>query len=132
MQVQINTDHNIENNATLTAELSSVVESALDRISDQITQVTVRLNDENSDKKGGNRDISCSIEAHLAGRQPVAVSDQAATVAQAVEGASDKLANLLESTLDRLHDQTRHRAEEDKHDLQMPHEQPTEPPIEQP
>ena len=127
MQVQINTDHNIENNATLIAELTSVVESALDRFSDQITQVTVRLNDENSDKKGGNKDIICSIEAHLAGRQPVAVSHQAATVAQAVEGAADKLANLLQSTLDRLHDQTRHRAEERKHDLQLPEEQPTEP-----
>jgi len=128
MQVQINTDHNIENNATLTAELSSVVESALDRISDQITQVTVRLNDENSDKKGGNDDIRCSIEAHLAGRQPVAVSHQAATVAQAVDGAADKLVNLLESTLDRLHDQTRHRAEERKHDLPQAETQPTEQP----
>jgi len=128
MQVQINTDHNIENNATLTAELSSVVESALDRLSDQITQVTVRLNDENSDKKGGNDDIRCSIEAHLAGRQPVAVSHQAATVAQAVDGAADKLVNLLESTLERLHDQTRHRAEERKHDLPQAETQPTEQP----
>ena len=127
MQIQINTDHNIEGHQALTAELSSVVESALDRLSDQITQVTVRLNDENSDKKGGNDDIRCSIEAHLAGRQPVAVSHQAATVAQAVEGAADKLANLLQSTLDRLHDQTRHRAEERKHDLGLPEEQPTEP-----
>jgi len=128
MQVQINTDHNIENNAALTAELSSVVESALDRISDQITQVTVRLNDENSDKKGGNDDIRCVIEAHLAGRQPVAVSHQAATVAQAVEGAADKLANLLESTLERLHDQARHRAEERKHELPQAETNPTEQP----
>ncbi len=128
MQVQINTDHNIENNAMLTAELSSVVESALERLSDQITQVTVRLNDENSDKKGGNKDIHCSIEADLAGRQPVAVSHQAATVAQAVDGAADKLANLLESTLERLHDQTRHRAEERKHDLRRAEAQRTEQP----
>lgn len=128
MQVQINTDHHIENNAKLVSELSSVVESALDRLSDQITQVTVRLNDENSDKKGGNKDIRCSIEAHLAGRPPVAVSHQAATVDLAVEGASDKLVNLLESTLERLHDQTRHRAEEGKHELRLPEAQPTEQP----
>lgn len=128
MQIQINTDHNIENSATLVSDLSSVVESALERLSDQITQVTVRLNDENSDKKGGNKDIHCSIEAHLAGRQPVAVTHQSATVAQAVEGAADKLVHLLESTLERLHDQTRHRAEERKHDLRLPEAQATEQP----
>ena len=128
MQIQINTGHNIEGHQALTAELSSVVESALDRLSDQITQVTVRLNDENSDKKGGNQDISCSIEAHLAGRQPVAVSHQAATVDLAVEGAADKLANLLESTLERLHDQTRHRAEERTYDQPLPEVQATEQP----
>lgn len=127
MQIQINTDHNIEGHQALAAEICGIVEDALSRLSDQITQVTVRLNDENSDKKGGNDDISCSIEAHLAGRQPVAVSHQAATVEEAVEGAADKLANLLESTLDRLHDQTRHRAEDHKHDLRLPEEQPTEP-----
>jgi len=37
------------------------------------------------------------------------------------------LANLLQSTLDRLHDQTRHRAQERKHDPGLPEEQPTEP-----
>lgn len=128
MQIQINTDHHIENNATLVSELSSVVENALDRLSDQITQVTVRLNDENSDKKGGNDDIRCSIEAHLAGRPPVAVTHQSATVNLAVAGAADKLANLLESTLARLHDQTRHRAEERKHELPQAETQATEQP----
>ncbi len=132
MQIQINTDHNIENNATLVSEISRVVESALDRLSDQITQVTVRLNDENSDKKGGNQDISCSIEAHLAGRPPVAVTHHAATVEQAVEGAADKLANLLESTLERLHDQTRHRAEDRKHELSLPEALPEAQATEQP
>ena len=48
MQIQINTDHNIEGHQALFAEVSGIVENALSQISDQITQVTVRLNDENS------------------------------------------------------------------------------------
>jgi len=128
MQIQINTDHNIEGHETMTNQVSGVVESALDRLSDQITQVSVHLSDENSDKKGGNNDIRCLIEAHLAGRQPVAVTHNAATVDLAVDGASDKLVSLLESTLERLHDQTRHRAEERKHTLPQAETQPTEQP----
>jgi len=132
MKIQINTDHNIESNATLISELSSVVAHALNRLSEQITQVTVRLNDENSDKKGGNDDIRCLIEAHLAGRQPVAVSHQAATVDLAVEGAADTLVKLLESKVERLQDQARHRAGEGKQELQQPEVPPTEQSSEQP
>lgn len=128
MQIQINTDHNIEGHAALVAEVSRVVESALSRLSDQITQVVVHLSDENSDKKGGNDAIRCVIEAHLEGRQPIAVTHHAATVDEAVDGASDKLVNLLESTLDRLHDQTRHRQERRKHDLPQAEAQRTEQP----
>lgn len=122
MQIQINTDHNIEGDEALAAQLSGIVENALSLLSDQITQVTVRLNDENSDKKGGNDDIRCSIEAHLAGRQPVAVSHQAATVAQAVEGAVDKLSRLIESTVEQQQQQQRSRT-----DPPLPGTTPSEP-----
>lgn len=105
MQIQINTDHNIEGHQTLIAQVSSVVENTLNRYSEQITQVDVHLSDENSNKKGGNNDMRCMIEAQLKGRQPIAVTHQATTLDQAVEGASDKLANLIENTLERLHDQ---------------------------
>ena len=111
MQVQINTDRNIEGHATRAAEVSHVVESALDRFSDQITQVEVHLSDENSDKKGGNDDIRCMIEAHLEGHRPLAVTDQAATVDEAVNGAVDKLSRLIESALGRQQQQQRSRTD---------------------
>jgi ribosomal subunit interface protein len=111
MQIQINTDHNIEGHQTLIAQVSSVVENALNRYSEHITQVDVHLSDENSNKKGGNNDMRCKIEAHLKGRQPIAVTHQANTLDQAVEGASDKLASLIESTLERLHDQELRRTD---------------------
>ena len=63
MQIQINTDHNIEGHQALVTQVSGVVENALSRFSEHITQVDVHLSDENSDKKGGHDDIRCMIEA---------------------------------------------------------------------
>jgi len=104
MQIQVNTDGNIEGNEALATQVSSTVESALSRFSEQITRVEVHLSDENSGKKGGNEDMRCVLEARLEGRQPVAVTHQAETVDRAVDGAADKLTSLLESTLGRLRD----------------------------
>jgi hypothetical protein len=49
------------------------------------------------------------MEARLEGRQPIAVTDEAATVDLAVDGAADKLARLIEHTLGKLHDERTHR-----------------------
>jgi ribosome-associated translation inhibitor RaiA len=110
MQIQINTDHNIEGHEALVAQVSGVVENALSRISDHITRVEVHLSDENSDK-GGKNEKRCVMEARLERRQPVAVTHQAETLDQAVDGAADKLARLIESTLGRLHDQASRRTD---------------------
>jgi ribosome-associated translation inhibitor RaiA len=104
MHIQINTDRNIEGREALAARVSRVVESTLSRISDHITRVEVHLSDENSDKKGGDNNMRCLMEARLQGRQPVAVTHQAATLDQAVDGAADKLIRLIESALGRLRD----------------------------
>lgn len=104
MQIQLNTDANINADEALTTDVNSTVESALKRFSDHITRVEVQLSDENSDKKGGNDDMRCVMEARLDGRQPVAVTHHGATVDQAVDGAADKLHRMIESTLGRLQD----------------------------
>jgi len=111
MQIQLNTDRNIEGHEALATRVSEEVESALKRFSDRITRVEVHLSDENSDKKGGNDDMRCVMEVRLEGRQPVAVTHHAATLDQAIDGAADKLASLIESTLGRLRDQKRVRTE---------------------
>jgi hypothetical protein len=63
------------------------------------------------------------MEARLEGRQPVAVTHQAASMDQAVEGAAHKLARLIENTLGRLHDQASRRTDppppEPKHRNQL-------------
>ena len=104
MQIQIDTDHNIENHQALTDQVNGVVDSALSRFSDHITRVDVHLSDENSFKNGQN-DKRCVMDASLKGHQPIAVTHQAATLDQAIDGAADKLSRLIESTLGRLHDQ---------------------------
>ena len=46
------------------------------------------------------------MEARLEGRQPIAVTNEAATVDRAVDGAADKLNRLIESTLGRVRGHT--------------------------
>ena len=122
MQIQINTDHNIEGREALADQVRGVVESALSRFSDHITRVEVHLSDENSDKKGGNDEMRCMMEARLEGRQPIAVTHQAASLDQAVDGAADKLTRLIESTLGRLRDQKSRRSDPSSPEPKLPEE----------
>jgi hypothetical protein len=64
--------------------------------------VEVYLSDENSDIKFGTDDMRCVLKARITGLSPIAVTHQAATVDQAVDGAAEKLKRSLESTLGRL------------------------------
>lgn len=102
MHVQINTDSNIEGDNALAQQVEAVVRETLDRFSEQISRVEVHLSDENSDKKLGTDDKRCLLEARLVGIQPIAVSHQAATLEQAVDGAAEKLKRYLDSTLGRF------------------------------
>jgi hypothetical protein len=103
MQIQTNTDRNITGSEGLAAQAHAIAEGALARFSDQITRVEIHLSDENG-AGGGAEDKRCMMEARLEGRQPIAVTHQAATVEQAMEGAADKLKRSIESTLGRLRD----------------------------
>jgi ribosome-associated translation inhibitor RaiA len=100
MQIQINTDRNIEIDETMMALLRDKVEQAVSRLSDHITRLELHLSDENADKSG-QHDKRCMIEARLEGRQPVAVTHTAACLDKAIDGAADKLVRMLESTLGR-------------------------------
>ena len=103
MQIQINTDNNVEGSDELSEQTKAVVKSALDRFTPQITRVEVHLSDENS-HKGGAHDKRCMMEARLEGHQPIAVTHEAETMDQAVDGAAGKLKSSLDHTLGRLRD----------------------------
>ena len=110
MKIQINTDHNIVGHQALIDEVSGKVESALSRFSTHITQVEVHLSDQTSHRNSPS-DKRCMMEARLEGRQPIAVSQEAETLDQAIGGASDKLAKLIESTIERERNKKRHRTD---------------------
>jgi ribosome-associated translation inhibitor RaiA len=102
MKVQVNTDRNIDGSEAMIQMAEGVVRDALDRFAEQITRVEVHVSDQNSDKKFGMRDMRCMMEVRVAGRQPVAVTHEAATPEQAIEGAAGKLQRALETTFGRM------------------------------
>ncbi len=101
MQVLTNTDNSVQGDARLSEIVETVVTGALERFAAHITRVEVHLSDENQGK-GGEDDKRCLMEARVEGRPPIAVSHKAATLEIAINGAADKLARSLESTLSRL------------------------------
>jgi hypothetical protein len=125
MQIQINTDRHIEGRERLAAWATGVVEQALSRVSDRITRVEVHLSDENADRSG-RQDKQCMMEARLEGRQPVAVTHQAASMDQAVHGAAEKLIGAIDSIIGRQRDQRRRPAERGPEEATPP-EEPTAP-----
>ena len=103
MQIQVNSDSSIAVDSELSRLVESTVNNALKRFEDRITRVEVHLSDVNGDKFG-IQDKRCLMEARPAGRDPVAVSNQAATIEEAVRGAAQKLKRLLDSLFGRAED----------------------------
>ncbi|MBK7586135.1 MAG: HPF/RaiA family ribosome-associated protein [Myxococcales bacterium] len=106
MHIQINTDHNIEGRENLADHVRGVVEHALRRFTRQITRVEVHLSAQAGGKSGpdnGQDDKRCMMEVRIEGRQPTAVTHQAASVDAAINGAAEKLEKAIERVLERLH-----------------------------
>jgi len=99
MKIQFNTDHNIDGTEAFRAPLIAMISEGLSRFSSHINRIEAHLSDENSDQKEGANDMRCMLEARLEHSQPLAVTNTANTVEQAVEGAVDQLKHLLSSKL---------------------------------
>jgi ribosome-associated translation inhibitor RaiA len=103
MLIQVNTDSSIEGEHAGPASRSHA-EDTLGCFSEQITHVEVHLSDETGANKVGANDKCCVLEAHVAGRRPIAVSHQTGSLPQAINGAAQKMKRLLDSALRRLSD----------------------------
>ncbi|MDH5823914.1 HPF/RaiA family ribosome-associated protein [Luteimonas sp. RD2P54] len=101
MHIQVNTDSNIQGDASVVRHAEETIANALARFSRQVTRVEVHLSDSNAGK-GGARDKHCALEARVDGRPPAAASDDAETVAAAITGAAKKLQRVLDSSLGKL------------------------------
>jgi hypothetical protein len=85
---KFNTDKTIERHSGLDEHVHTVVSNALHRFGEQVTRVEVHLSD-NLGQKSADGDNRCLMEARLTGLQPIAVSDHAATLHQAISGATE-------------------------------------------
>ena len=96
MNIQMNSDKNVELDSSRARLVEQELTSALGRFSDQITRIEVHLGDEIAGRSDG-RDKRCTLEARPAGQPPVTVTDWAGTTEQALGGAVKKLMSVLES-----------------------------------
>ena len=100
MKIQVNTDKNVEGSAALIERTEADLGSALARFEDRLTRVEVHLRNESAGRSTGD-DFRCLIEARPAGMDPVTVDHHAATLGEALQGATDKLEALLTSKFER-------------------------------
>lgn len=107
MQIQLNTDRNIENHAGLFNHVQDMVRKTLEPFKDNITRVEVHLTDVNA-KKASERDKRCVMEFRLNGHQPIAVTAEADTVHRAIDSAVKKMRNAAmvehDKQISRRHD----------------------------
>ena len=106
MQVLVNSDHHISSSQSVAERVATILLDSVDRFADRLTRVEVHLNDVNGPKQG-ERDKRVTMEARVVGRAPpVAVTDEAASLLQAIEGASRKLERALERAFGRPDEDT--------------------------
>ena len=103
MHIQIRTDKNIEGGEALADHIRIVVEKTLDHYAERLSRVEVHLGDENGDKHG-THDHICTMEARPNGMEPFAATHKASNSHQAIDGAAQRLANLLRSRFGKLDD----------------------------
>ena len=100
MQIQINGDNHLESSAARDDWARGVVQEAMGHFAGHVTRVEVHLSDENAGK-GGAALMRCTMEARVNGRPPVAVSNDAAGLDAAVNGAAQKLVRATEHAVGR-------------------------------
>lgn len=100
MQIQINTDKNVEGNVRLVKFYTTELKNELSRFDDKITRIEVHFGDENSDKFG-LKDKRCLIEVRLAKKQPLAVTGFAESIEKSFYGALEKVKKVLDTSLEK-------------------------------
>ncbi len=101
MLIQVNTHSSLADvRGNLVVWASGELERALDRFSTRLSRVEVYLSDENQHKESDN-DKRCSIEAKMDGFPVMATVHQAATIGEALFGATDKLEKMLDKKLEK-------------------------------
>lgn len=104
MQVQVHTDRHIQSDERLAEFIRDTLHTKLSRFTDHLTRIEVHLGDENGQQKRDSADKRCQLEARFEGLDPVAVTEHAATVGQAITGAAEKMQRKLATVTGKLRD----------------------------
>ncbi len=101
MQVLVNCDDHICCDEELIRRVEGVIEGTLQRFSDRLFRVEVRLRDLSSERPG-DRDKVCSLEARMMGAHAVVAEHDAPTLTEAIHVAAGKLERLVGQRLREL------------------------------
>ena len=101
MNIQINSNRSVPVDIGRSMRVQASISQYLQRFDGQITRLEVHLSDENGVRSGSD-DHRCVLEARPAGRDPVVVTNQAATAEEAAHGAAQKMQRLLTSLFAKL------------------------------
>lgn len=107
MHIEVKTDNHIQNDARLIEYARDVITHGLERFQDRVTRVETHFADENSSKKDGPADMRCSLEARMAGLDPVGVTHHAPSVREALSGAVEKLEKVLTGIVEKEQEKRR-------------------------
>ncbi|MFT6014248.1 MAG: hypothetical protein ACI860_001962 [Chitinophagales bacterium] len=100
MNIQLNTDKNIEGHERLENYIDGLVKDKMARFESTLTRIEIHLSDENAGKEGPE-DKKCVMEARPKNMQPIVVSCNADTVEKSITTAIGKLKTALESRINK-------------------------------
>ncbi|CUH67667.1 hypothetical protein TG4357_03139 [Thalassovita gelatinovora] len=100
MQIQINTDHNIQGDDRVAEVCEQIVTDALAPISSRLTRVEVHIKDIRGPK--GGEDIRATVEARPEGLRPYAAHHDATDIKVALRQAAKKLKQRLDAEFGKL------------------------------
>src|SRR5260370_36375470 len=101
MQLLVNCAAPICCDENLFQRVEGVIAGTLERFSSRVSRVEAHLSDV-SGVKPGNRDKVCRLEAWVTGGAPVVASHEAATLAEAIHAAADRLERLIALAIQEL------------------------------
>lgn len=103
MQIQVNTDNQIQGSEGLESSVEGMITQHLERFFPHLTRIEVHLSDANA-AKGGAVDKQCAIEARIRNDQPIGVTHDDETMEKAIHGACDKMRSRLDSVIEQRRD----------------------------
>lgn len=101
MQIEIHGNNHAEIDQPWIDSQKQHLAEQMERFADYLTRIEVFINEENNHNQGPKKQ-RCAMEARMKHHQPIAVTDFAETIQQAVNGASTKLKRCLNDHIEKL------------------------------